>query len=468
MYLKKITIENFNNFECSRSFEFDKINLIIGKNGSGKTTIGQEAILFCTHGYSDRPLGDFPTKWSDKKSCKVTSEFEDITITREYPTKLSIIEDGIENTLTTSAEKQAYLTKKFKNIEYFRKFRMLDVKKGINILEQGKTSLLKTLFSFHESYFNDIRSKLLEKKRDRELFNKDTAVIYKHAPSIARFNYLDTSILALTEEMYSLDKELSTVNARLYSVNSKKGSIESQLTTERTNKYKLLKESRCPTCMRRTEETIKRDLLKRFNLSIIELDEKMKYVISTIEEEKDLYNYLNKSKVDLQSKKSKLSNLRQRLDARIKQKDYKWTDQDVLIFKKAIEEFDNFCNYYIVEWVKILEPLINQVINKIGYNIRFEQDLKGRLDIKLTKDEIEYSYKDLSSGQKLVLTVAFQLAILLEREEEGMIIADEGFSSLDSDNLGHIFELFRQLPFQLICVIHRYGNVPEDINVIKL
>jgi len=468
MYLKRITLENFNNFEGKHSFEFDKINLIIGKNGSGKTTIGQEAILFCTHGYSERPLGELPTKWLKEKKCKVTTEFEDIKISREYPTSLYVEEDGVENTLTTSADKQNYLTKKFKNIEYFRKFRMLDVKKGINILEQGKTALLKTLFSFHENYFNDVRRSLLEKKRDRELYNKDRAVIYKHSPSMARFNYLDTSILAITEELYSLDKELSIVNQRLSQLHNQKGSVNNNLTTERAQKYKLLQNSRCPTCHRKTEERVKKDLLKQFNTTIVDLDEKMKSVMGSLEEETDLYSYLNKSKKDLQEKKARLSTLRQKLDARIKQKEYKWTDKDLLIMKKAIEEFDSFSNFYIIEWVKILEPLINQVINKIGYNVSFEQDAKGKLDIKLTKNGIEYSYRDLSSGQKLVLTVAFQLAILLEREEEGLIIADEGFSSLDADNLAHIFELFRQLPFQLICVIHRYDDVPEDINVIKL
>jgi energy-coupling factor transporter ATP-binding protein EcfA2 len=81
---------------------------------------------------------------------------------------------------------------------------------------------------------------------------------------------------------------------------------------------------------------------------------------------------------------------------------------------------------------------------------------------------VEIPYKLLSTGQKLVLSIAFKLAILLEKNETGLMIADEGFSSLDIENLNHIFDLFNGLPFQLICVLHRFEDVPDGATVITL
>jgi len=138
------------------------------------------------------------------------------------------------------------------------------------------------------------------------------------------------------------------------------------------------------------------------------------------------------------------------------------------MMKTAIEALDSFCNYYLTEWIKTLEPIINNVIKKIGFTVSFLLDEKGDLDIVLNKDGYNYLYKELSTGQRLVFTIGFQLALLLERGESGLVIADEGFSSLDEETLTHIVELFNDLPFQLVMMLHRYDNPPEGIHIIKL
>jgi len=166
------------------------------------------------------------------------------------------------------------------------------------------------------------------------------------------------------------------------------------------------------------------------------------------------------------NKKLKLNDLLLKLESRIRQKDYIYTNKDVLLYKKAIEELDLFCNNFIVDWLKNFEPIINNIISKINFKIEF--DFNKKLDLRLIKNNQTYSYKELSTGQKLILSIAFKLAILLEKNETGLIIADEGFSNLDYDNLNYIVELFKDLPFQLIMMLHRYEDIPEGVNVIKL
>ena len=140
----------------------------------------------------------------------------------------------------------------------------------------------------------------------------------------------------------------------------------------------------------------------------------------------------------------------------------------MLIVKKAIEELDKLSSYYITESLKILEPIINDIVSKIGFEVSFTINEKGKFAIEMQKDNISYKYKDLSTGQKLVLQIAFKLALLLERNETGIIIADEGMSSLDQENLEHVLGIFNNLPFQLFLVLHHFEDIPEHIRVINL
>jgi DNA repair exonuclease SbcCD ATPase subunit len=136
--------------------------------------------------------------------------------------------------------------------------------------------------------------------------------------------------------------------------------------------------------------------------------------------------------------------------------------------KKVNDEFDKFTSSYLSTKIKNLEPIINNIISNIGFNASFCVNASGDFDIRLKRDNKEFSYKDLSSGERIIFSMAFQLAILLNNNETGFIIADEGLSVLDENNLTMAFELFRNLPFQLLCVVHRAVNIPNSIKVIKL
>jgi len=93
---------------------------------------------------------------------------------------------------------------------------------------------------------------------------------------------------------------------------------------------------------------------------------------------------------------------------------------------------------------------------------------KGKFTIALQKDDIPYKYKDLSTGQKLILQIGFKLALLIEQNKTGIIIADEGLSSLDEGNLLHVVDIFENLPFQLFMVLHHCPELPESIKIIDL
>ena len=469
MAIRKIILENFKNFEGRNSFDFDNINLIKGKNGSGKSTLIKDALMFVLYGHSEVPLEKLPTR-GKSQSCKVELHLTDMIIVREYPTKIHIQEINYPPIMFANNKvAQDWLNDKFQNVDYFRKFRMIDLQQGINILEEGKTSLRKTLCNFNEDKFNQIRKNLQTKKREREIYNRDNLQTDStHFPSEKRLNVVQLGLLNITEEIYAIDKELKEGNNILMSLVSNRVRLESQKENFSSQKTTLLENSICPTCKRKTNKETKFKMLSIFSKEISGINNRIIPLLEKIAEAKEVIFYLNPLRQKSLSRKEKINKLKYKLENIIKRKDYKWTTNDVEIIKQAIKELDNFSSYYITEWIKILEPIINDILTKINFQVSFEINEKGNIDVNLLRNGEVYNYKDLSAGQRLVVSISFQLALLLENTQEGFIIADEGFSNLDIENLKLILELFKNLPFQLLCVIHRLEDVPDNVHTINL
>jgi len=470
MLRKSTKIKGFKNFDKEITFNYDDITLIKGSNGAGKTTLALDSLLFCIYGYYDQSLSELPTK--GKTACYVEEELihnnHNYKIRRDYPTKLTIYEDDKKLPFVNSRDGQQFLTKLFKNVEYFKKFRMIDNMAGINILEEGKTSLKRTLLSVNQEFFNNIRKRLLDKKRNQEIYNKDKAVVYSHYPSETRLKALNLKLDCVSGEIRGYERDISDLNRDLDQLHRKQGQLESNKKKSQWEKNKLLENETCYACGQELIKGDKDKMLSDKNKEIVDYNSTLTNINNEIKDQLDAHNYLKELEQEIVKKKEKLVRLKMRLEARLKQKDYKYTNRDVLITKETIVELDKFYAYFITEWIKGLEPIINSITKKIGFDVKFKLDDKGNFAISLQKDGQEYNYKNLSNGQKLILSVAFKIALLLERGEEGLIIADEGFSSLDEDNLNHIFTLFQNLPFQLICILHRVSNIPNEIKIIDL
>ena len=470
MIIKEIKLNNFKNYKGKHKFAFSTLNLITGKNGSGKSTLGKDAITFVLYGSTEQTIAQLPTR--GEKSASVYLKIEEnndvYEITRSIPTKIEILKNGKEVDLANNVEKQQYLDDVFKNIDYFKKFRMIDNIEGINILEQGKVALRKTLFSFNQDLFNSIRQKLLDKKREREIYNKDKAVIYKHYPSEKRLEVLIESIKNIQDTINDLNDISIEHNNEYSKLISKRSSILTNKNWWNTQKSKITNLDICPTCSQKVTQETKKKIIEEATLKLKELQKSFEPIEKTIQEQDESNRGMKLLIQKEYNRKGKVQNLVTKLESRLKQIDYKYTTKDVEIIKKAIDELDKFLSYYITEWVKILEPMINSIIDKIGFEVSFKLSEKGDLDIQILKDKQIFNYKDLSSGQRLILSLSFQLALLLNYNETGLIIADEGFSSLDEKNLKLVWDLIRGLPFQMICVLHRLTDNLDEVHTISL
>lgn len=473
MIAKEIKLNDFRNFEGYHRFPLHLINLIIGKVGVGKSTMGRIAYTFCLYGYSEVSLPKLPTRWLKEPNTWVEVVFQDkgaiIAIKREIPLKITIIVNGVEELAGAgNPDKQAWIIKRFGDLEYFKKFRMIDINDGINILEEGKTGLKKILISFHESILNNIRDNIQKKKAHYEKFNKDVAVLYKHYPSVKRFEFLQAKYIELQSEVQKIAREVNKHKSEHESYLSKKGSIDNTIRHYTQQADKAKSQKNCPSCSAVLDVNLRKniynDAIKQINSAkslVLEVEEGIK---------KSLYSVrkFQSQGTKLIERQQKLSNLKLKMEGRLKQKQYIYTNRDILLLNNALKELDKFYSFYILNCVKVLEPIINSIICKIDLEMNFMLSAKGDFDITIKKNGHEYSYKELSSGQRLLLSIAFQLAMLLDKGDVGIILADEGFNNLGEEDMVCLYEMLKDLPFQIVSIIHRFSDVSRDINIIDL
>ena len=476
MYIVKVALKNFKNFAEPVAFAFGDMTLIKGSNGSGKSTLALESVLFALYGYTPKDsLAKLPNKQSNIKTCLVTVELEHqgktYIVQREYPTRVVIFEDGVEISKTwSSSESQKYINNLFGDVQYFKRFRVVEAHdKDAGILELGPSALKKILFSVSEDLFNKVKNNLLELKRERETYNRNKIPSYPYCPSNKRLESLIKGEKELIERTNKLDKEISELYYNKISpMTSAKNNLSSQMNMHEANNTKMRENPNCYVCNQVVPEDVQKRILTETELKISELGDQFKNKTIEVEGLNKLWEDQKMLQQSLRERQRKVHDLVTKLNTKMGFKEYRFCDKDVLVVKKASEELDKLSSYYLAESVKMLEPIINSILEKIDFQVKFTIDEKGKFSIILTKNEIEYTYSDLSEGQKLILSIAFKLALLMERAEEGIVIADEGFSSLDRENLMHVITIFQNLPFQLFFVLHRADNIPENIKVIDL
>lgn len=471
MRLKKITLDNFIVFEGKKEFVIGEMNFIKGKNGSGKTTLSLHSLLFALYGYSQKKLEDIPNKKGSKTalvSLIIEKDGEDYIITREYPTSLKIAKNGLEIDLANNQEKQRYINEIFGDLQYFKKFRTIDKDEGINVIDEGAIALKKTLFSLYEDLFNSVKDRLLDVKNDRELFNKERLQVDSHYPS-------DRRLKILTKNLEEINNKLPVINEVIVDIlNQKnifineKGMLANESSNLNENLNKLETSSICPYCLRSLDQPLMNEKIDETIKKLTKIDQKAQNVMDRLEKLNILLVTKQKEFYDLYAIKDRLTKLIFKLSNRIKQKDFKYTSKDVVIVKQALVELDSFTSFFIVKSLIALEPIINLVLHKINYKIEFIVNDKNDISYNLYKDNQKYSKKDLSTGEKLILQIAFKLAILLQRGESGLIIADEGMANLDRDNLLHVIDLVKGFSFQLLFVIHNCEELPHYVYTINL
>jgi len=107
-----------------------------------------------------------------------------------------------------------------------------------------------------------------------------------------------------------------------------------------------------------------------------------------------------------------------------------------------------------MEWVKIIEPIVNSYIGQLNMSMSVIPDEKGNIEVTIKRNGKIYTYDMLSQGEKIFISAIFKIALLMERQESGLMVADEAFNALSGENLNRILEVISNLPVQLLCISH--------------
>lgn len=219
MIIKSLKIENLQLIK-STQVDFEKINIISGKNldspnesgnGSGKSTICLRAILFALYGYCEEGLTLKDLVRFKEKECSVEIECslnnEHFIIIRKIPTELHIFRNNNEIQANTNTIKQKIIDEAFGDVNFFRQYRCCDLKNGIDVLDLGIVSLRKTLMGFIESYFTEIRTRLLAKKAEREKYSVNKKP-YHFYLSTKRKCLLENGLIQLIDIKKQLQKNI--------------------------------------------------------------------------------------------------------------------------------------------------------------------------------------------------------------------------------------------------------------------
>jgi DNA repair exonuclease SbcCD ATPase subunit len=475
MILNSIKVTDYRQFKGEHLFTFDKITLVKGANGSGKSNLARKAPLLGLYGYRGSDNLDEIATRGLSKTCEIalniTKNNNTYEITRKIPTNVSI---KVNNELVSFKEKNSteakeYISKYFHDADYFKKFRLIDAyDKDTNFLKDGTSTIKKILFSLYNDKINNIKQRLLTEKRLRENFCISQTA-YKHYPSEKRL-----AVLKAGEQKYNIlaSKYNKTVRDLSYTkerLRSQIGALTERIEYARNQIEKTQTQDKCPSCWQTITQTMKTDIIVAKNQTIKESISSKNVLVRE-------FNALNKEYAVAQRKYekvlrivSKIQTLMTKLQGRMRQKEYKYTEQDIITVKQALTTVDQFGSFYLTKTLSILKPIINSVLSKINHELDFIYTETGDFEIILKKNDGSlWKYKDLSTGQELMLQIAFKMALLLERGEEGLLIADEGFGALDADNLSHIITLIDSMPFQLVFILHNFTDVPSNIKVIDL
>lgn len=467
MFLKKLKIKNVRSIEEAEVTFIDS-NYVTGfnkdtndGNGCGKTSL-MDSIKINAYGTKSVDINIKKFVRKGAKSAEIDGMWQvgnDIieiqrSIKKSGTSTLKVLINGKDSECKTATDYQNEIYKYLDTPEEFKKFRLIDKDKGTNILDFTPGNLRKTLMALCEDRFDDIRKKLTKKQSEYEKYNKD-AVLYKLAPSESRLEVLTSAIKNLdTSKLKKITDKIREFQNEKYKLTNSRGQSSKVREIKDRQIYKLKNMNKCPSCFQEVKAEYKAQILEQLNVELKNAVTEIQQINEQLSMYDDIVNVESKKQTEIYKRKDVLNKLKYKLETRISQKDYRFTKSDVELVKKAIAEIDNFANYYILKWVKVVQPIVNSCIAKLNMVINFEPDKKGNLEIIVHRGKETFCYDELSGGERLFISFIFKIAILLEQQKSGLMLSDEGFSCLSTENIHRAINVAEDLPVQLIFVSH--------------
>ena len=211
MYIKKITLENFRNYDKEK-IEFDKnVNIIYGDNAQGKTNI-LESIFICSLGKSFRTNKDKELINKEKEYSKIemisSKEDRELKINFEIKDKKKFYINGIDTKKTSDILGKNYV--------------VLFTPEDINILKNEPSKrrrFLNIMISQLRPMYVHLLNQYNKTIEQRNMYLKQ--IKYENKP-IENLVIWDEQIIKLGTRIYEYRKEfLEKINEKIYDIHLK-------------------------------------------------------------------------------------------------------------------------------------------------------------------------------------------------------------------------------------------------------
>jgi len=378
----------------------------------------------------------------------------------EIKTELEEIQDNINNVKLEVKESEVMIAKYIGDITKLNtEIKNLDVVKsnskcdrcGAQVTEENKNSFKK------------------EKQEIISRYEKTIAEIDTKIQSVnLGLNNLIESELCKKTEQKSVEKIISELRSGMKQLQN----LKDKQTEAINNQEKAIAKQKAESESRETliKEAIEQieghnNKIKILTKDNAGLKNDMTRLEERIEAETDYTSVFENTLTVLEPRQLKLKEYILKLTEAFKFENYKYTQQDIEICQEAIRTIDSFAGFYIEEWLQQLEIIINDLLRTMNLRIKF---LSTKDFIEVYDNEKTLKYGQLSSGQKTFLNAIFKLAILLHKgQNDGIFLADEGFSAMDKVNLSKFITVCNGLNIQVTFIYQNIDRI-ETVNYINV
>lgn len=478
MKIKSIEFKNFGSYGNKiQTIDFkneSSLILLVGQNGSGKSTIS-DVIKFGLYGkLPNKNLKDIPNRFNKNAYCKIKLESSGFNVIIERGLEPSIFKlyiNGIEYDQSGKKNVQEYLEneilkipyhifnniisisindfKSFLNLNSYNKSLIVDKIFGMDVINQmnahvkdelkaikGELKSLDITIDNLNSIINDSNielNNLMEKIKESNL-NIENEIKEQISNFLKECELLKENINNLKNEKVNLIKEKTNIE---------KSIKESELFLKRfKEKENLYKNKKCPVC----ESDLTTDFHKDY---FNELSKKRDDTLSELNDLNKKYKDLNKKIDDLELSYEKFSIEKSKIDHQIDSlklnlesinEKHTFDNQkqsiENLINKKKTELDDAMCNKNkkekIYNFMSIVENIFSSdgvkrvILNKIlpllnseiNYNLkklsidRYKVIINDNFDVVLSEFGVDVSFTTLSTGERKRIDFAIVLALI--------------------------------------------------------
>lgn len=509
MKLKKMLFRNFKSYSnilTEISFEnTSSLNLIIGENGTGKTSIAECATYLLYGKLENFTSSDIPNRINKAFYGKIETDCDGHSVIIERGLNPSLFKVEIDGEVVDTAGKlnvQAMLEDNYFKIPYsvFHNILVLEVDEVKSLLSMNaadKRNIIDKIcgFTIYNKYkefcktdMRTVEDKLNSNDASSRTINSNIAQYDSQIEEIKRNTTTKEELEELQNKINEskvekarnddLLRKIKAATEQLNNINYKKATdynVLKERVKEYENKINLIDGGKCPTCGSSLEtedfQKMREDLVRKKEECLTQMDQ-IKVIIN--QSKPKLIKLANKEKdvkvenskinlADLQSDyKYKLTlkerstiaveglktKLLENLESLKEEREELEKEKELMDFMTVMFSDGGGIKRYISnKYIPIINTLMAEMLNymSLNYIITFDNNF----DAEIVQNGMKIKYSTLSKGQKarvdFATIISFVKFLKLQFGELNLLFLDELFSHVDINGMNDMIDILRSL-----------------------